>query len=282
MQGGTEIPSKLVLLGTGTPNADSTRSGPSVAVIVEERPYLIDFGAGVVRQIAAARAAGITGLEVSKLTRAFLTHLHSDHTTGYPDLILTPWTMGRTEPLSVYGPTGLQAMTDLILSAYAEDIRERLEGLEPANTTGHRVDVQEIEPGLVYEDDHIRVEAFAVNHGTWPAYGFRLTTPDRVLVISGDTAPFPGWEKAYADCDLLLHEVRSEAGLDSRPAAWQAYHRAVHTSSVELAEVASIVRPKLLVLYHQLFHGIEEEELLREIRDRYDGEVVSGQDLDTF
>jgi len=282
MQGGAENASKVVLLGTGTPNADPTRSGPSVAVIVGERPYLIDFGSGVVRQVAAARAAGITGLGAAKLTRAFLTHLHSDHTTGYPDLILTPWTLGREEPLCVYGPAGLQAMTDRILSAYAEDIRERLEGLEPANTTGYHVNVREIEPGLAYEDDRIRVEAFAVKHGSWPAYGYRMTTPDRIIVVSGDTAPFPGWEKAYAGCDLLLHEVRSAAGLMSRPPAWQVYHRAVHTSSVELAEVASLVRPKLLILYHQLFHGLGEAELLREIRDGYDGEVVSGRDLDIF
>jgi len=274
--------SKLVLLGTGTPNAEPAKAGPSVALVIGETPYLFDFGPGVVRQAAAACAAGLDALNPRRLCRAFLTHLHSDHTAGYPDLVLTPWTLGRAKPLSVHGPAGLQAMTDGILSAYAEDIRERREGLEPANDTGHRVDVSEIGPGVVYTDDRVTVEAFSVNHGSWPAYGYRLTTPDRVIVISGDTAPFPEWEWMYADCDVLVHEVRSAAGLASRPPAWQTYHEAMHTSTIELAEVASVAKPKLLVLYHQLLHGVSEADLLQEMRDHYDGEVASGRDLDVF
>ena len=275
-------PARIVLLGTGTPNADPSRSGPAVAVVVDQTPYLIDFGAGVVRQAVAAHAAGIEALEVSRLRRAFLTHLHSDHTVGYPDLILTPWTMGRRQPLQVYGPQGLRAMTERILSAYAEDIRERLDGLEPANRNGYRTESFEIVPGTVYRDESVTVEAFRVRHGSWPAYGYRFTTSDRVIVISGDTAPFAGWETAYRDCDVLVHEVHSVAGLASQEPAWQAYHAAVHTSTTELAEVASIVKPRLLVLYHQLFHGVSESVLLREVQDRYAGEVASGHDLDVF
>jgi ribonuclease BN (tRNA processing enzyme) len=275
-------PTQIVLLGTGTPNADPTRSGPAVAVVVGRTPYLVDFGPGVVRQASAAHADGVEALEISNLRRAFLTHLHSDHTAGYPDLMLTPWTLGREAPLEVYGPPGLRAMTDRILSAYAEDIRERLEGLEPANKTGHQTEAFEIDPGTVYEDEWVVVEAFRVNHGSWPAYGYRFTTSDRVIVISGDTAPFAGWEAAYRTCDVLIHEVHSFAGLASQEPAWQAYHRAVHTSTTELAEVASVARPKLLVLYHQLFHGVSESTLLQEVRDRYSGEVVCGRDLGVY
>lgn len=273
---------RIVLLGTGTPNADPARSGPAVAIVVGRMAYLVDFGPGVVRRAAEAHAAGIEALAVSRLRRAFLTHLHSDHTAGYPDLILTPWTMGREAPLEVYGPPGLRTMTDRILSAYAEDIRERLEGPEPANKTGHQTEAFEIESGTVYEDELVSVEAFRVNHGSWPAYGYRFTTSGRVIVISGDTAPFASWEVAYGDCDVLIHEVYSVVGLASREPAWQTYHRAVHTSTIELAEVASIVRPRLLVLHHQLFHGVSESALLQEVRARYSGKVASGRDLDVY
>ena len=272
----------VVLLGTGTPNADPARSGPSVAVVVDGRAYLVDFGPGVVRRAAAACKAGIDALAPSRLDRAFLTHLHSDHTAGYPDLIYTPWVLGRDRPLRVYGPPGLKRMTKHVTAAYREDVRERLRGAEPANRRGHRVDPREVGPGIVWNDGRVAVEALAVNHGSLPAYGYRFTTPNRTIVLSGDTAPFEGWSDAYAGCDVLVHEVQSAAGLARRDLPWRAYHASVHTTATDLAEVASIANPGLLVLYHQLFHGVSEEALVREVRERYAGDVVSGNDLDVY
>ena len=274
--------SRIVLLGTGTPNAEPERSGPALAVVVDETAYLVDFGPGVVRRAAAATEAGIEALTVTRLEQAFVTHLHSDHTAGYADLIFTPWVLGRERPLRVYGPRGLKAMTDHVVAAYREDVRQRLDGLEPANRTGHRVEPTEIEPGVIYEDDRTTIEAFAVNHGTWPAYGYRFTTPDRCFVVAGDTAPFDGWETAYADCDILVHEVQSAEGLARRDPAWRAYHTAVHTTTIDLAAVASVARPGRIVLTHVLLHGASEADLLREIRQRYVGEVVLGRDLAVY
>ena len=106
---------QIVLLGTGTPSPDPERSGAATAVVVNGTPYLVDFGPGVVRRIAAASQLGVKGLAVVDVRVAFLTHLHSDHTVGYADLILTPWSVGRSQPLEVYGPKGLDHMTDHIL-----------------------------------------------------------------------------------------------------------------------------------------------------------------------
>ena len=178
----------MVFLGTGNPNPDPKHSGCSIAIVVNDTPYIVDFGPGVIRQAAALspRYGGtIEGLSVKNIKVAFLTHLHSDHTTGYPDLVLTPWVMGRDEPLEVYGPKGITDMTNNILNAYKEDIKYRLYGSEPANDIGWRVNSHEIQEGLIYEDDNIKVEAFLVEHGSWPnAYGYRFTTPDKVIVIS--------------------------------------------------------------------------------------------------
>ena len=273
---------QLVLLGTGTPNADPERSGPAVAVVVNETPYLVDFGPGGVRRAAAACAQGVKGLEVSRLNRAFVTHLHSDHTAGYPDLILTPWVLGRSQPLEVYGPAGLKAMTQHILGAYEEDIRERLEGLEPANNQGYQVRVKEVGPGWTYEDANVKVDAFAANHGAWAAYGYKFHTADRVIAISGDTAPRDGLAEVYRGCDVIVHEVYSWVGLAGRAKEWQAYHSNVHTSSRELAEIATEAKPGILILYHQLFNGVTEAELLREVEEGYEGQVVSGRDLDVY
>ncbi len=126
----TQKNTQIVLLGTGTPNPDPMRFGSSIAIVVGDTPYLIDFGPGVVRRASAACEKGISALTMPNLKMAFLTHLHSDHTAGFPDLILTPWVLGRNEPLQVYGPAGTRDMTDNILAAYQQDIHERLHGLE--------------------------------------------------------------------------------------------------------------------------------------------------------
>lgn len=274
---------RIVLLGTGTPNADPDRSGPSVAIIAGGQPYLVDFGPGVVRRAAAARRAGIEALAVNKLNRAFVTHLHSDHTAGYADLIFTPWVLERKEPLEVYGPKGLKAMTDHLLKAYAEDIRVRLYGGEPSNKTGYRVNPHEVKPGVIYRDQNVTVKAFPVPHGSWQqAFGYRFETPDRVIVISGDTGPGESIAENCRGCDVLIHEVYSQAGFLKRPPEWQQYHSRFHTSSMELARIASRARPGLLILYHQLWWGTTEEDLLREIKQGYDGRVVSGKDLEVY
>lgn len=278
-QDGTQI----VLLGTGTPNADPERSGPSVAIVVNDTPYIVDFGPGMVRRAAAACQNGVKGLEVSKLRTAFLTHLHSDHTLGYPDLIFTPWVLDRDKPLEVYGPSGIRSMTEHILEAYEEDIHVRIEGLEPANTEGYKVNVHEIESGVVYKDKNVTVKAFPVYHGAWKhAFGFRFETPGRTIVISGDRTPEPDIAEYCQDCDVLIHEVYSVKGFKTRPPQWQAYHADSHTSSVELGRLAARVKPGLLILYHQLLWGATPEDVLAEIGEVYSGKVVFGNDLEVY
>ena len=278
---------KLVILGSGTPNPSPWQSGCSLAIIVFNTPYIIDFGPGLIRKSAAMSptyGGNITGLEVKNIKKAFLTHLHSDHTTGYPDLILTPWVMGRNEPLEVYGPEGINKMTEKILEAYEDDIKYRLYGTEPANNQGWRVNSHEItSEGIVYQDDNIKVEAFPVVHGTWPnAWGFRFTTPDKIIVISGDTAPCDKIIEYAKEADILVHEVYSKAGFDKRSESWKNYHSTHHTSTLELGEIANKTNPKLTVLYHILYWGSSEQDLLDEINKEYKGKVMVGRDLDVF
>jgi ribonuclease BN (tRNA processing enzyme) len=286
-----ESRTQVVLLGTGTPGPDPARSGPATAIIVNGTPYLVDFGPGVVRRAAAAYQRGMTafGAGVSGLRTVFLTHLHADHTAGYPDLILTTWIMGRKWPLEVYGPKGIGAMTSHVLQAWEVDIANRLHGMEKATRSGHNVNVHEITPGLIYADGNVRVTAFAVNHGELSdAFGFRLETVDKTIVISGDTAPTQALIQNCSNCDVLIHEAYSQQTYRSVSRKWQAYRRKYHTSSQELAELANKVRPRLLVLYHRSNPGggtvvaNPEDVLLDEIRELYRGDVVTGHDLDHF
>ena len=277
---------QVVLLGTGTPNVDPERSGPAVAIVVNGSPYLVDFGPGVVRRAAEMSPSWggtMEALETTNLKHAFLTHLHSDHSAGLSDLILSPWVMGRDEPLELYGPTGTADMASHVLKAYEADIRYRVDGLEPANDQGWRVNVHEIDDGVIYTDDNVKVEALRVRHGTWTnAFAYKFTTPDRVIAVSGDVAPDKSLEEFVKGADILIHEVYSVEGFQRRNEFWQKYHSNNHTSSHELGEMAERVGPGLLVLYHILFWGASEETVLKEVREKFSGEVVLADDLDVF
>jgi ribonuclease Z len=283
---------RIVLLGTGTPSPDPDRSGPSTAIVVNGTPYLIDVGPGVVRRIAAAAQQGVTGLSVVNVRVAFLTHLHSDHTAGYADLILTPWSVGRSQPLEVYGPKGLAHMTRHLLEAYREDIEIRRRDKRrlgvPEQAEGYRVRAREITPGIVYRDPNVTVTAFHVNHGDVPqAFGYRIETPDRSIVISGDAAPSQSVIDSCNGCDVLIHEAYSMLTYNAVSPAYQEYRRKHHTSSSEMADIATKARPGLLILYHRANPGgvgrpNPEQALLEEIRQRYGGKVVIGHDLDVY
>lgn len=278
------------MLGTGTPRPDPGRSGPATALVVNGTPYLVDFGPGVVRRMAAAYDKGVTafGFAAANLKTVFLTHLHADHTAGYPDLVFTPWILGRKRPLDVYGPKGLRAMTRHLLKAWQIDIEDRVTGIDRLPPSGCRVNAHEIAPGTIYADRNIRVTAFPVRHGELAAFGFRFETADRVIVISGDTAPTPSLAEHCEGCDVLIHEAYSERTYERVSPKWQRYRRTHHTSSRQLAALATRVRPDLLILYHRSNAGgattlpDAEERLLREIRQLYRGRIVAGHDLDIF
>lgn len=287
----TNSPTQVVMLGTGTPAPIPERSGPATAIVANGIAYLVDFGPGVVRRAAAAAARHqIPALRPTAIRYAFVTHLHSDHTVGYPDLVFTPWVVGRREPLEVFGPPGLQAMTDHMLAAWAEDIRIRNEGMErdlPEHSqNGYRVRVHETaEPGVVYRNGRVTVTAFLRRHGDWThAYGYRFDTPDRRIVISGDGNPTDATIQACDGCDLLIHEVYTEKGYAAAPPAWQRYREKYHSSTRQLAALAARARPKLLVLYHQMYYfdASTEADLMEEMRRYYQGPFVSAKDLDIY
>ena len=286
---------QIVMLGTGTPIPDPDRSGPAVAIVVDSVVYLFDAGTGVVRRAAAAGRNGVKafsprgtstqslGQPSPRFDRVFLTHLHSDHTLGLADVIFTPWIQGRATPLDIYGPPGTKRLVAGILDGNTEDIAERLSSSGGPSRDGWKTVVHEIEEGTVFRDSRITVRAFAVPHAGWKyAFGYRIETPDRVIVLSGDSRADSPTANACNGCDVLIHEVYSDAGFATLPAIRQAYHTQAHTSATQLGDIATRARPGLLILYHQLFFGASDETLLSEARSRFSGRVVSARDLDVY
>ena len=274
---------KLVLLGTGTPFADPNKSGPSLAIVVNNTSYIVDCGPGVVRRAAEASKLGFPSLEAAQLKTLFITHLHSDHTVGLADIILTPAVLDRNAPISIYGPVGSKKMTDDLMSAYKEDIAIRINGLEKGDAIAYQVYTNEIKEGQIYKDSNLTVTAFNVQHGQWDnAFGFVFQTKDKKIVVSGDCTYSENLIKYAKNCDILVHEVYSDAGLKKRTQRWQDYHSTFHTSTYQLADIANKVKPKLLILNHQLTFGTSLQSLLDELKSKYAGPVVNGADLDVF
>ena len=274
---------QLVILGSGTPNPNPERGGSAYAVIVDNTPYLVDFGPGAIRSFAALMPAwggGMKEMDVTKIEHAFLTHIHSDHTTGLSDLLLTPWIMGRENKLNLYGPKGLEKMAGSLLDAYADDIDYRVNGTQPSNGTGYQFNFTELADGVIFQDRNLKVEAFKVNHGDFEdAYGFRFTSKDKVIVFSGDTGPSKSLERYAKDADILVHEVYSNAGFLKKTKDWQIYHKGHHTSTYEVGEIASRAKPKILVLSHILFWGADEQDILEETRTTFSGNIKIAEDL---
>lgn len=272
----------VVLLGIGTPRPVSGVFGPATAVIVGERTFLFDAGAGVMHQLAAA------GLGMRGPHALFLTHLHSDHTVGLPDVIFTSWVMERQAPFTLIGPPGTTRMVEKLAEAWAEDVAIRTNGLEKNVRDGWTVNVRDVQPGLVYDSGGVRVTAIKVPHGDWQwSYGYRIDTRARSIVISGDTSPSEDLARAAAGVDVLVHSVYPEPGTTANPTSLghtsAEYFRAYHTSSVELGHLAARARPKLLLLTHVVRAGATDAELIAGVRQGgFAGPVLVGRQLTRY
>jgi ribonuclease Z len=266
----------IITLGTGTPRPIPDVMGPATAVVVGRRVLLFDAGTGVERRLAAAH------LPIDGVDALFLTHLHSDHILGLGDLVFTSWMYGRNQPFPVYGPTGTKAMLEPLDEAFAVDIKER--EIDYGVAGGYRVDAREIAPGVVYDSGGVRVTAFRVEHGRLEAFGYRIDTPTRSIVISGDTRPSETLIRMATGVDVLIHEVipSGQVQLGNRPGVdWAKYIAEHHTTSIQLGELAARAKPKLLIVSHNTRRE-SSEQVLANIRRAYNGRVVIAEDLQRF
>lgn len=271
--------STIVILGDGTPLLSADRSGTSIGVLVRGTLYVFDAGPGVLRRIQEARER--VGLAVERQGPVFITHLHSDHTLGIPELLYYP----GAPALRLYGPPGIRQMLARLTEAWVEDRQSRASsGMPMDHALAARVDAataQEVTPGVVFADSNITVRAFAVPHGSWShAFGYRIETADRVIVISGDTRASEAVVDACNGCDVLLHAVYD--GENSLTGADSSFFARFHTNTRELGAIASRARPGLLVLYHQTFLGKQPADLVRQVSLIFKGTVKSARDLDIY
>ena len=279
---------RVTLLGTGDPIPRTDRFGPSTLVEVAGQRLLFDVGRGATQRLVQL------GIPLRDIDAVFLTHFHSDHVSGLPDLWMTGWLPPpfgrRSVPFEVWGPTGTQSLLDHLGQAFEANTKIRIpdELLPPAGIEllAHEFD----EDGLVYEQAGVRVTAFAVNHGELikPAYGYRVDYDERAVVISGDTRFDKNLIAAAKGADLVIHEVALAS--DELLASSEQFRRIVahHTTPEEAGIVFQQVGPKLAVYTHLVMLSGPDipqaplEDLISRTRKSYDGPLVIGEDLMSF
>jgi len=271
------LPMQVILLGTGFPRPDPERAGPSTAVVVGEKVFLVDAGRGVVLRLAA------TEFKLKQVEAVFLTHLHSDHTSGLPDLFTSTWIFGRKTPLELYGPKGTKSAAKALLEYFKEDIHIRRDLTEMQPAEGAKINTHEISKGVVYEDADVTITAFEVDHRpVEPAFGYRFDSGGKSIVISGDTRPSENLIRHARGVDVLVHEVYLPEYLDKVDTPEVAARlKQYHSSPEEVGDVAQKAGVKLLVLTH-LVPGNEDKAILERVSKKFGGKVVAGKDLMRF
>ena len=265
----------VILLGTGYPRPDPDRAGPSTAIVYGEKWFVVDAGRGTTMRIAG------TDLKYANLKAVFLTHLHSDHTAGLPDLFTTSWQFGRkTVPLALYGPPGTGKLSSAMLDFFAEDIRLRRDVLEKHPAAGATIRKHIVREGVVFDDGEVKVTAFAVDHKPVPyTFGYRFEAGGKTVVVSGDTRPDENLVKHAKDADVLVLEAYLPEHFDKvdTPAV-AARLKSYHTSAEEAGQLAARAGVKTLVLTH-LIPANAEETFRERAAKHFKGEIVVGRDL---
>jgi ribonuclease Z len=255
---------KITLLGTGTPYPDADRFGSAVLVEGGGRKLLFDCGRGVVTRLSE------TGVNPSDIDSLFLTHLHSDHVVGIPDLWLTGWFLGRKKPFRIWGPAETRTMAQHLSKAFEFDVGSR-ESTEQLPARGVEIDAQEIQQGKVYDDGVMRVTAFAVDHGPIkPAFGYRIDYSGHSVVLSGDTRFSENLIKFAKDTDCIIHVAWSVSSKNPTPQSLRSL-----ASAEDAAQVFANVQPRLAVIYHYK----DPEGLADAVRANYKGPFVVAEDL---
>lgn len=268
---------RVTLLGTGCPPPVMNRFGPSTLIEAGDKKFIFDAGRGSMQRLAQLR---IVWKDVAGV---FLTHLHSDHVVGFPDLWLTGWLLapGRSEPLRVWGPRGTSAMMSHLRQAYTADINFRLEN-ERASPKGVVILAKDIREGVVYDEGGVKITAIEVDHApVKPAFGYRIDFAGHSVVLSGDTRVSENLIQHSQGADLLVHEVLVPETLRRINVPEELAKRIVgyHTTPEQAGQVFAQVKPKMALYSHICGPGASDDELLLPTRKTYQGPLVVGEDL---
>lgn len=275
--GASADPIRVTLLGTGTPRPLMDRFGPSILVEAGKEKLIVDVGRGAMQRLFQL------GVSYADITGVLLTHLHSDHIVGLPDLWLTGWIISRRgTPLELWGPTGTRKLATGLESAFSFDLDIRVRD-DKVPAEGGRIVAHDIGEGVVFDRGGVKVTAFLVDHGlVRPALGYRVDAGGHSVVLSGDTRYSPNLISHAQGTDLLIHEVGAASPEQMSRDAHTRTIMAHHTTPEEAASVFNKVKPKLAVFSHIVLRGATADDAVRTTRLTYAGPLQLGEDLMRF
>lgn len=269
-------PITVYLLGTGGPSYQANRFGPATLIKVGDAHFLFDAGRGVGQRIYEC------GIPLEKVDKLFLTHLHSDHTEGLPNLWMAPWFLIARPNLHIWGPPKTKSMTDGMVQMFAEDCRMRPTSF--AKKEYLPMYVQEFEKtGVVYDDGAVKITAFEVIHvPNYPAFGFRLEHRGRVVTLTGDTTYHENIITYGKDCDVLVTNVNVVDDARLKHSPWTAMIMSRQTTPEQVADIANKTKPGMTVLSHVSkmgYSGIEgDNRIVERVKACYDGPLCMAYD----
>jgi ribonuclease Z len=279
---------KLTFLGTGAPRPSLDRYGPSILVEAGKHTFLVDAGPGMRERLFQAG-----GFEIlTDVDQILITHLHFDHTISAPGLWLAGWLFGRKTPMTIYGPSGTEAMMNHFEAAYDWDIRYR--HMVGVHKQGSDLIAHDIKPGVFYEEDGLKITAFNVEHLPidtetgkslglkGQTLGYRIDYRGRSVLFSGDTRSTPASEiiPMGKGVDVLIHETQVPATGNTPEAKLANVSLSVHSTPAQVAYVFNQTKPRLGVYSHIIPPEISAEELLG-LTD-YNGRMMVAHDLMTL
>lgn len=268
---------KITFLGTGAPMPVMNRFGPSILVEAGGQKILFDAGRGALQRLTQAK------VRWQDVDAVFLTHLHSDHVVGFPDLWLTGWLVspGRDRAVRIWGPSGTKEMMSHLKEAYAFDIRFRISD-DRAAPEGVVIVAQDIDEGVVFHQRGLKVTSFEVDHGpVKPAFGYRVDYRGRSVVLSGDTRVSENLVRHAQGVDVLIHEVASPESFQrsGTPAGRVKSVIAHHVTPEQAGDIFARTKPRLAVYSHIVRPDATDLELLAPTRTKYPGPMEVAEDL---
>jgi ribonuclease BN (tRNA processing enzyme) len=275
---------RLILLGTaGGPRPRTSRFPSAQVVLVDDTPYVVDCGNGVARQLVAAE------VPLRAIRHVFITHHHSDHNADYGNVLLLAWTAGLQTPVDCWGPAPLIRMTAQFLALNAQDIEARMadEGRVPLAPLLRPHDLDRA--GVVLDDGKVRVTTAMVDHPPFKtALAYRFDTPDRSIVISGDTKQSDALVRLAQGADVLVHEAIYPAAVErmianvSNASTLKQSILGHHTAVEDVGRVAEAAGVKTLVLSHLVpaeDPAVTDAMWLEAARAHFRGTIIVGRDL---
>lgn len=283
---------RVILCGTGTPQVNSPRGQACTLVAAGGKLFLFDAGENAMRNVETNHVPS------GAISRVFITHWHSDHFNGLGGLINHSWVNGRTEPLMVYGPLGVERVVKGLAMAYADDTRFRSTHFVPnpdlAFAEAHRIVFNREKNSVrVYEQDGVSIDAYRVDHRPVdPALGYLLSYRGKKVFISGDTRVTDLYLPAIQNADLVVHEAINSSLIHQAADAMRRLDRPVeaaraekvieyHADTLELARLSQKARVKHLVLTHLIPsppNFIAKRLFISGMADEYQGKITLGED----